>query len=163
MEVGCGRREWKEASPLPERAGRESVWGDTARCGCCNIRSSAAPPRRAATLQSWRWCCPPCCGRFQRPPSASCTPRGQLALLLPEHLQRAKRRGGDEKGFAPVTNRCSHLYWKRKTPHGSQTHSFFFSHPSSSFLGESCTVWKSPQEKDASHCSGCPRQQMTLL
>lgn len=104
MEVSWERREQREVSPLPGHAAHESAWGDTAHCGCCNIQSSAAPPRRVATPRSWRWCCPPCCGRSQRPQSVSCTPQGQPALLLPEHLWGAKRRRGDETGFADVTN-----------------------------------------------------------
>lgn len=90
--------------PSPGRAERGSAWGGTARCGCCNTQSSAAPPHRAATPRSWHWCCPPCCGRFQRPPLVSCTLQGQLSLLLLEHLQKAKRETGDEMGFAAVTN-----------------------------------------------------------
>lgn len=122
MEVSCGKREQQEVSPLPGHAGRESAWDDTARCGCCNTRSSAAPLHRAATPQSWRWCCLPCCGRFQRPPPASCTLRGQLALLLPEHLQKAKRRRGDETGFAAVTNPLQPPLLEEEDPHGSLTH-----------------------------------------
>lgn len=91
--AGRSREQW-QVCPLPGRAGRGSAWGGTARCGCCNTRSSAAPPRRAATPRSWRWCCPPCCGRFRTPPPASCTPQGQLSLLLPEHLWRAKIETG---------------------------------------------------------------------
>lgn len=120
MEVACGRRERREAPPLPGRAGRGSARGDTARCGCCSTRSSAAPPRRVATPRSWHWCCPPCCGRFQRPLPASCTLPGQLARLLPEHLQRAERGSGDETGIAAATNP---LLEERETPHGS--HTFF--------------------------------------
>lgn len=104
MEASCERREQREASPLPGHAAHESAWGDIARCGCCNTRSSAAPPHRVATPRSWHWCCPPCCGRSQRPRSVSCTPQGQLALLLPEHLRGAGRKRGDETDFAAVTS-----------------------------------------------------------
>lgn len=146
--MGCMRRQRWELSPLPGCAGREFGWVDTARCDCCNTRSSAAPPRRAATPQSWRWCCPPCCGRFQRPPPASCTLRGQLALLLPEHLWRAKRRMGDERGFAAVTNPLQPPLLEEKDPTRlSHTHScsFSFSHPSSSLPGQNRALWRSPQ------------------
>lgn len=145
MEVGCGRREQREASPLPGRAGRGSEWGDTAHCGCCNSRSSAAPPRRAATRQSWRWCCPPCCGRFQRPPPASCTLPGQLVLLLPEHLWMAKRRREDETGFAAVTSLLQPPLLGEKDPTQlSHTHMFLLFLPALQ-LPPCCTLWRSPQ------------------
>lgn len=106
---------------LPGHAGRESAWGGTARCDCCSSRSTAAPPRRVATPRSWHWCCPPCHGRSQRPPSVSCTRRGQLALLLPEHLQRP--RGGvrmkEAVQLSPTC--CSHQWGEEQTSHGFAT------------------------------------------
>lgn len=144
---GRRRREQWEVCPSPGRAGRGSAWGGTARCGCCSTRSSAAPPHRAATPRSWRWCCPPCCGRSRRPPPASCTRRGRLSLLLPEHLRRAKGGTGDEMGFAAVTNPPEPPLLPEKDPtwlshaHAhTHMHSFSFSHPSSSLPTEPCPV-----------------------
>lgn len=133
------------------------MWGGTAHCGCCNTRSSAAPPRRAATPRSWRWCCPPCCGRFQRPPPVSCTPPGLLSLLLPEHLRRAKRETGDEMGSAAVTNPPQPPLLQVKDPTRllrAQEHtnvlSLSLTPPALSLYR---AVWRKPQDSDASHCS----------
>lgn len=48
--VGCG------PPRAPGQAAAAPGWDGTARCGCYSSRSSAAPPRRAATPGSWRWC-----------------------------------------------------------------------------------------------------------
>lgn len=40
--------------------------------------------------------------------------------------RRPREEGGMKRALQLLPTRCNHLYWKRKTPHGSHTHTHMF-------------------------------------